>query len=122
MAWEFQNGVPIYRQIALRLETEIAAGKYEAGQQMPSVRDLAVEAGVNPNTMQRALALLETDGILFSVRTSGRFVTKEEMRLKDLRNQLAEEEIAALFGRLKAIGMTRQEIIGAISRWGDRVL
>ncbi len=72
MAWEFKDGIPIYRQLVRRLEISIAAGEYQSGEKMPSVRDLAMEAGVNPNTMQRALAELEAGGLLHSERTAGR--------------------------------------------------
>ena len=78
MEWIFEQGRPIYTQIVEQIRINIANGTYEPGQQLPSVRDLAMEAAVNPNTMQRAFSELERDGLIYTVRTSGRFVTEEE--------------------------------------------
>ena len=78
MEWNFKSGIPIYTQIIDEMTMRIASGYYGPGDKLPSVRDLAMDAGVNPNTMQRALAELERRGLVFSERTSGRFVTKED--------------------------------------------
>ena len=75
MEWQFRNDSPIYTQLTQRLTQAIVAGEFRPGERLPSVRELAVEAGVNPNTVQRALADLERDGLVFSQRTAGRFVT-----------------------------------------------
>ena len=74
MEWQFRNDSPIYTQLTQRLTQAIVAGEFRPGERLPSVRELAVEAGVNPNTVQRALADLERDGLVFSQRTAGRFV------------------------------------------------
>ena len=78
MDWNFRNDQPIYSQLTQRLTEAIVSGIYAPGEKLPSVRELAVEAGVNPNTVQRALAELERDGLVFSQRTTGRFVTENE--------------------------------------------
>ena len=70
MEWQFRNDSPIYTQLTQRLTQAIVAGEFRPGERLPSVRELAVEAGVNPNTVQRALADLERDGLVFSQRTS----------------------------------------------------
>ena len=78
MKWDFKSGEPIYQQIMRVLRTQIASGVYPPGCRFPAVRELALEAGVNPNTMQRALAELEREGLLETVRTTGKFVTEDK--------------------------------------------
>ena len=111
MGWRFEGNSPIYLQIIEKLETGIAAGTYAPGQKMPSVRDLALEAGVNPNTVQRAFAELERDGLLHSQRTSGRFVTEDRQKLSALRVSLGRKYIGELFERLTGLGLSQEEIL-----------
>lgn len=117
MAWEFKNGIPIYLQIMEGIKTRIAGGLLPPGSKLPSVRDLAAQAGVNPNTMQRAMTQLEQEGLLYTQRTSGRFVTEDEVKMKELRSSLSERYVEELFTQLSRIGMTREEIISEVSRW-----
>lgn len=117
MEWNFKNGIPIYTQIIDEMTMRIASGSYEPGEKLPSVRDLAMDAGVNPNTMQRALAELERRGLVFSERTSGRFVTKEETILKALHEELAKKYFEEFADKLRKIGMSGEEIVGAVARW-----
>lgn len=77
MSWNLNSERPIYAQLMERITLDIISGIYPPGSKLPSVRDLAQDAGVNPNTMQKALSELERTGLLFSQRTSGRFVTEE---------------------------------------------
>ena len=72
MQWSFSNDLPIYSQLIGQIKVGIVSGVFPPGERLPSVRDLATEAGVNPNTMQRALAELERDGLVYSQRTAGR--------------------------------------------------
>ncbi len=116
MRWEFENNRPIYLQIVLTLKEMIANGTYAPGSRMPSVRDLAVEAGVNPNTMQRAFGELERDGLLHTERTNGRNVTEDANALKNLRSSLAEDSIEQMLERLRKIGMNDEEIITAVKK------
>ncbi|WP_460098214.1 GntR family transcriptional regulator, partial [Streptococcus sobrinus] len=81
------------------------------GEQLPTVRDYAQEAGVNPNTMQRAFTELEREGIVFSRRTSGRFVTEDEELIKGKASELAEDEIAGFASNMANIGFSNQEIL-----------
>lgn len=111
MGWRFEGNSPIYLQIIEKLETLIAAGTYAPGQKMPSVRDLALEAGVNPNTVQRAFAELERDGLLHSQRTNGRFVTEDRQKLSALRVTLGRKYIGELFERLTGLGLSTEEIL-----------
>lgn len=117
MAWEFKNGIPIYLQIMEGIKTRIAGGLLPPGSKLPSVRDLAAQAGVNPNTMQRAMTQLEQEGLLYTQRTSGRFVTEDEAKMKELRSSLSERYVEELFTQLSRLGMSREEIIAEVSRW-----
>ena len=120
MKWTFENGIPIYMQILRRLRTEIASGAYPPGAKLPPVRELALEAGVNPNTMQRAFAELERDGLVYTQRTSGRFVTEDAEVLKNLRKTLSEDVIAEMCTRLMNLGMRREEILSAVQEWAGQ--
>ena len=80
MKWQFSNDAPIYSQLIAQIKVGIVSGAFPPGERLPSVRDLATEAGVNPNTMQRALTELERDGLVYSQRTTGRFVQREVWR------------------------------------------
>ncbi|MBQ6311667.1 MAG: GntR family transcriptional regulator [Lachnospiraceae bacterium] len=115
MKWEFKSGIPIYLQIISLLKMKIAAGELPPGSQVQPVRELAMEAGVNPNTMQRALTQLEQEGLLYTQRTSGRFVTEDKQVLKEMRKSLSEQYVKDLFEALSKIGMNREEIIEAVS-------
>ena len=76
MPWDLDNDRPIYLQLMERIQQDIVSGVYHSGDKLPSVRDLALEAAVNPNTMQKALSELERNGLVYSRRTSGRFITE----------------------------------------------
>jgi DNA-binding transcriptional regulator YhcF (GntR family) len=121
MEWIFEQGRPIYTQIVEQIRINIANGTYEPGQQLPSVRDLAMEAAVNPNTMQRAFSELERDGLIYTVRTSGRFVTEEEGKLDILQKKLGQEFIEDLFEKLQKLGMSKKEIMDAIEEWAKEM-
>ena len=117
MEWNFKNGIPIYAQIVDEMTMRIASGQYPPGGKLPSVRDLALEAGVNPNTMQRALAELERRELVHSERTSGRFVTEEEEVLNTLHEDLAKRYFEEFADKLHKIGMSGEDIAEAVKRW-----
>lgn len=121
MTWEFNNNEPIYRQLLDQLKLRIISGVIETGSKLDSVRDLAQEAGVNPNTMQRALAELEREELVFSQRTSGRFVTEDKELIKKIRNEYAQEKVKELTTSLLQLGYTRQELIELISSFLEEV-
>ena len=89
MQWQFSNDAPIYTQLIQQIKVGIVTGAFPPGERLPSVRDLATEAGVNPNTMQRALAELERDGLVYSQRTAGRFVTEDNTMINQAKRSLA---------------------------------
>ena len=111
MDWIFRSDQPIYTQLTARLAEAIVAGAYAPGERLPSVRDLAIEAGVNPNTVQRALADLERDGLVYSQRTNGRFVTENGEMIRSARFRMADERIAQFLADMQKLGCTRGEIV-----------
>ena len=114
MAWKFNDNAPLYLQIVNTLKRDIASGAYPPGSRLPSVRDLALEAGVNPNTMQRALSELERSGLVNSQRTAGRFITEDAAVLMTLRKSMSEEIISVLIARLRSLGMSDEQILDTI--------
>ena len=117
MEWNFKNGIPIYSQIIDEMTMRIASGAYAPGDKLPSVRDMATEVGVNPNTMQKALSELERKGLVYTERTSGRFITKDEKVLETLHEGLAERYFDELSEKLRKIGLSEKEIKSAASEW-----
>lgn len=111
MAWTFKDDRPIYSQLVEQIKIKIISSEWELGSRLSSVRELAEQAGVNPNTMQRALAELERDGLVHSKRTSGRFVTEDENMIKNVREAVAAENIAAFMESMKRLGFTESEIM-----------
>ena len=111
MAWNLDSDRPIYSQILERIQMQIAAGIYEPGEKIPSVRELAADAGVNPNTMQKALAELEHRNLVVTLRTSGRVVTEDLNMIRETKNQLAKEQIDDFLTRMKALGFEREDIL-----------
>ena len=110
MPWELDSDRPIYAQIVDRLKHEIVSGVYPPGSRLPSVRDLAAQASVNPNTMQRALAALEESGLVSAQRNTGRYVTQDEACIRETRRSLAQAEIDAFCARMRQLGYTQEEI------------
>ena len=120
MEWKFSDDVPIYLQIIEMMKTDIVSGKYKSGDRLPAVRDLAMEAGVNPNTVQRAYAELERQGLVQSERTSGRFVSIDEKKIQERRKDLSEQSIREFFAKLRKRGMEDRTIKDAVKRWEDK--
>lgn len=116
MTWELSSDRPIYSQIIDKIKTDIISGKYPAGSKIPSVRELATEASVNPNTMQKALAELEKEGLLFSQRTSGRYITEDQNMINEIRTQLAIDIIASFFKKMNSIGYSNEEALALIQK------
>ena len=114
MEWNFRNDQPIYSQLTQRLTEAIVSGIYAPGEKLPSVRDLAVEAGVNPNTVQRALSELEREGLVFSQRTAGRFVTESENMIVNAKLRIADERVGTFLRSMKTLGCNKEEVISLI--------
>lgn len=110
MAWNLDDSKPIYAQLVEIIQMRIISGRYKAGDRLPSVRELAAEASVNPNTMQRAFVELERNGLIITQRTSGRTVTGDSELIAWTRSQLAEEYITNFFRMMKELGYMETEI------------
>ena len=116
MAWELDSKQSIYGQLVDIILRRIVTGVYPPGSRLDSVRDLATEAGVNPNTMQRAFAELERTGIIVTQRTSGRFVTDDEEMVKTIREELAIKAVENMKSELRELGYEDGEIIELVSK------
>ena len=114
MGWTLDKNRPIYLQLVEELQSRIVSGVYPPGAKIDSVGDLAAEAAVNPNTMQRALAELEQSGLLRSERTSGRFVTEDRALIAEVRRALAREKIEAFVRDMSVLGFGQQELLNLI--------
>ena len=116
MQWQFSNDAPIYTQLIQQVKVGIVTGAFPPGERLPSVRDLATEAGVNPNTMQRALAELERDGLVYSQRTAGRFVTEDNTMINAAKRSLAQRHVKTFLEAMLQLGFQKEEIISLISQ------
>lgn len=110
MPWNLDSSRPIYLQIIERVQMDIITGRYQPGDKLPSVRDLAQEAAVNPNTMQKALSELERSGLIYSQRTSGRFITEDKELIHQMKKELAAAEVSAFVAHMRQLGITPEEI------------
>jgi len=111
MAWDLDADRPIYAQLVERIQMQIVSGQYPAGGKLPSVRELAAVAAVNPNTMQKAFAELERSGLIITQRTNGRTVTEDQQKIRDIKEALAQEHVNNFFTKMKELGYTEQEAI-----------
>ena len=123
MEFLFDNDRPIYVQLVETLRTAIVSGAVPPGARLPSVRELSTQAQVNPNTMQRALGQLEDDGLIYTERTNGKFVTLDAGRIAAEKTKLANEKAAAFLAEMAKLGCTADEIraclltIGGENEW-----
>lgn len=116
MQWKLSDDRPIYVQLMETITAAIASGTLAAGSRLPSVREMAAQAGVNPNTMQRALAELKRDGLLYSQRTAGRFVTDQSDRITQKRKELAMQQIRIFLSSMKEMGYTSEQTLNLIQQ------
>ena len=114
MNWQFSNDAPIYAQLIRRIRAGIVSGAFSPGERLPSVRDLAMEAGVNPNTMQRALTELERDGLVYSQRTSGRYVTEDRAAIAEARHGLAADRVRSFLTDMVRLGFEKEELLSLL--------
>ena len=116
MEWKLDDSRPIWVQLEERLTRRILSGWYKAGEKLPTVRDLAAEAGVNPNTMQRALAALDGEGLSVPNRTVGRTVTEDEGVLEAMRSRLAGNIIDQFFESAAELGYSKEQAVQLLGR------
>ena len=117
MGEQFDASRPIYAQLVERLKARILAGTYPPGGHLDSVRDLAAAAGVNPNTMQRALAQLESESLVRTERTSGRYVTEDTNLIEQLRAAAAQDIAADFLEKMRSIGYTPEKAAALLEHW-----
>ncbi len=116
MPWNLDSDRPIFLQIVERIQMDIIAGRYAPGDKLPSVRDLAAEAAVNPNTMQKAFQELERTGLVHSQRTSGRFITEDTTMIENLKTSFANEKIHEFLTLMQQLGFENEQILDMINR------
>ncbi|MCI9426924.1 MAG: GntR family transcriptional regulator [Eubacterium sp.] len=115
MPWNLNSSRPIFLQLIEIIQMDIISGKYPPGGKLPSVRDLAAQAAVNPNTMQKALSELERSGLVFSQRTSGRFITEDKHMIEELKSTLAKEKIKEFLYSMQQLGFQKEETIALMT-------
>lgn len=118
MAWELNSDRPIYTQVLERIQARIIAGTYQPGERLPSVRELAAEASVNPNTMQRAFTELERSGLIQTQRNSGRTVTEDADMIKSIQTQAALLQVSSFFNTMTELGFNKEEILAFVREAG----
>lgn len=116
MPWQFDKERPIYTQLLEQIRFLIISGHYTEGERLPSVRDLASEASVNPNTMQRALTELERSGLIYSQRTSGRYVTEDRELIRKMKESIGLEKILTFFHEMEQLGYTAEQVVELIHK------
>jgi DNA-binding transcriptional regulator YhcF (GntR family) len=116
MQWEINSDRPVYVQLIEQIQAGIISGYFKPGDKLPSVRDLAADAAVNPNTMQKALAELERTGLIYTNRTSGRLITSDTKLIQDLKKQSARLQIIEFIDRMALLGFQSDEILQLIEQ------
>lgn len=117
MEWKFTEDTPIYLQIMEQVKMQIANGNLKPGDKMLPVRELAFEAEVNPNTMQKALSELERDGFLYSQRTTGRFVSDNVQKMESLQGELVQKQIEYFLENMRSLGHEPKESCSLLERY-----
>ena len=114
MAWSFTSGKAVYLQIADRIIKSVLSGEYQPGEQIPTVRQLALEAAVNPNTVQHAFSELENEGIIISKGTLGRFVTEDTQVVENCRKKMAYQLVLDFIGNMEQLSISKDQAVAMI--------
>lgn len=114
MEWRIRGEGPIYAQLMEQIQQAVASGVFLPGERLASVRELAAQAGVNPNTMQRALQELEREGLVYTQRTAGRFVTRDRETIERVKRELAQARIEAFLSAMETLGYSGEEIVSLV--------
>ena len=120
MDYIFDKERPIYVQLVEKIRIEIISGKLKSGERLPSVRELALTARVNPNTMQKALVELENEGLIYTERTNGKFVTDNKQLIEKIKKELAKEKVNNYLNDMKNIGITYEEAFKYLQELGGK--
>ncbi|MBE6138771.1 MAG: GntR family transcriptional regulator [Firmicutes bacterium] len=118
MKFEFDNNIPIYIQLVEQLKIYIVSGKIKLGERLLSVRDLALQTKVNPNTMQKALMELEALGLIYTERTNGKFVTNDQKLIDKYRKECADELSNKYFISMESLGFDKIEVMEYLKNLG----
>lgn len=110
MSWHIDKSNPVCPQLAGQIAAGIAGGLFTPNEKLKSVREIAVEAGVNPNTVQKTLEQLEGDGLVYSVRGTGWFVSENTDASQKWKSKMTKEKLDSFFGQMKSIGYSVSEI------------
>lgn len=119
MNFVFDNNIPIYVQLVEQIKIHIISGRLSAGERLPSVRDLAFQTKVNPNTMQKALLELEEWGLIFTERTNGKFVTQDVELIEKYKKEYANELSENFFSAMQNIGFDNSQAIKYLEEWRE---
>ena len=120
MAWKFESGLPLTEQIADRIRTDIINGVYKSSEPFPTVRQLAFEASVNPNTMQKALCIIEEEGLLVTLSTQGRIVTEDLALIEKARVGYQRKQLDSFIARAKELSITKEQFIEYVEKgWNE---
>ena len=120
MNWNITAGRPVYVQLVEQLELALVAGEFPPGSRIPPVRELAADAGVNPNTMQRALTELERDGLVYSQRTSGRYVTEDQTAIMEARHALAADRVRSFLTDMERLGFEKEDLLSLLRQESEK--
>jgi DNA-binding transcriptional regulator YhcF (GntR family) len=120
MEYVFDNERPIYIQLVEMIRIDIVSGKFQKGQKIPSVRELALIMKVNPNTMQKALAELENEKLIYTERTNGKYVTEDEELIEKVKKELAQEKVNNYLNSMKNIGISYELAIKYLQELGGK--
>lgn len=120
MPWNLDSDRPIFVQIIEKIQMDIISGVYRPGDKLPSVRELAAEASVNPNTMQKALSELERTGLVYAQRTSGRFITEDTTLINELKAELAKDTVSQFLENMKNLGFQNNETLTLLTQMIER--
>ena len=116
MAWRFRSGISVTSQIIDRIRTDIFSGVYPRGSAFPTVRQLATEAAVNPNTMQKALLLLESEGLLVTRGTAGRWITDSAEQIEAARCAAIDRLVGEMIDDAREAGIGLDELVEKIKK------
>ena len=119
MSWEFQDHLPIYAQLMDTLKRRIITGRYLPGEKLPSVRELAAEAGINPNTVQRAFSELEREGLIYTQRATGKYVIENADEIKSARQALAKTQVAEFLSNMQSLGYSVGDVIVLLQSFNE---
>lgn len=117
MAWDLDSDRPIFAQLAERIQIQIVSGYYPPGGKLPSVRELAAVAAVNPNTMQKAFAELERSGLIITQRTNGRQVTEDAALIRSVKDMLAGGACKVFYAKMQELGYTGEEAMALCEKF-----